>query len=162
MGFEDELAKLEAQHDAGELSDAEFSNARAELISRSDSSTETASGNRHVTEIESIDDQWRIERRQYEIPNDRGYTVPERFGSPLKCVMAGVVFALLWTGLGLLVHFPTKMIVGGCIGAVFPVLMMIAEGKKADRYNNAREIYHARREAAEARQRKLDSRRRNL
>src|SRR4051794_21535805 len=165
MSLADDLTKLEELRRTGALTDAEFAQAKAQLLAGgaapagdavAEKLGEQLAETRYQNELERIDREWQIEREKYMVPDRFGRRhVPTVGGGLTGAVVIGV-FGVFWTIMafsitsgapdegpfGLVkVFFPLF----GVVFTVFGVYMGIQAAGKAEAYNRAFAAYQARR-----------------
>jgi hypothetical protein len=104
MGIADELAKLEELRRSGALSESEFAQAKAAILSGSGSDasldqhmSEQLAEVRYQNELAQIDREWQIERERYLITNNYGLRTVPTAGLGIATALIGGVGGLLWT-----------------------------------------------------------------
>src|SRR5262245_9661928 len=106
MSLVDELAKLEELRRSGALSEAEFTKAKAALLSGAPAGSEHQLGEhladqlaevKHQNELAQIDREWQIERQQYMVQGRYGTTHVPTPGMGIGTAVVGGAFGLFWT-----------------------------------------------------------------
>jgi hypothetical protein len=106
MSLVGELAKLEELWRSGALSDAEFTKAKAALLSGTSAVSEQELGEhladqlvevKYQNELAQIDREWQIEREQYLIQGRHGMAHVPTAGMGIGAAIVGGVFGSVWT-----------------------------------------------------------------
>lgn len=102
MSLTDELQKLEQLRQNGTLTDDEFARAKSLLLTTPAPNVIPAvetqlSHLRHLSELERIDREWGIERRQYEVVGRHGRRYIPSTGESLATILIGGSLGALWT-----------------------------------------------------------------
>ena len=106
MGIADELQKLEQLRRSGTLTDAEFVQAKAVLLTNPPVPTNVQIGSiledqlaevRYHNELARIDREWEIQRRQFQMVGRYGRVYTPTFGLGLATAVGGGFFGAFWT-----------------------------------------------------------------
>ncbi len=106
MGITDELQKLVQLRTSGTLTDAEFAQAKAVLLSNPQASASTDESTflteqllvlRRQNELAQIDREWEIERRQFQMLGRYGRTFTPTIGMGIATAIVGGIFGIFWT-----------------------------------------------------------------
>lgn len=106
MSLVDELAKLEELRRRGALSESEFAQAKAALLSGAPGGSDQQLGQhladqlaevKYQNELAQIDRAWEMERQQYLIRGQHGTTHVPTAGMGIGTAIFGSVFGIFWT-----------------------------------------------------------------
>ncbi|WP_157606277.1 SHOCT domain-containing protein [Schlesneria paludicola] len=117
MSLTDELQKLEQLRQNGTLTEDEFTRAKSLLLATPAPTLEVnpaietqLSQLRHLSELERIDREWSIERRQYEVVGRYGRRYVPSTGESLATILLGGTLGTLWTAGAIVVTSATSSI----------------------------------------------------
>lgn len=165
MSVVDELAKLEQLRRSGALNEAEFTKAKAALLSGAPAGSEQHLGEhlanqlaevKHQNELAQIDREWEIERQKYLIWGRYGSAYVPTAGMGIGAAVVGGVFGLFWTIMAMSITsggpdfgaFSVAKVFFPLFGVVFTVAA-IGYGmyvySRAQKYQDAFAAYKARR-----------------
>jgi hypothetical protein len=160
MVISDEIRKLQDLHSSGALTDDEFTQAKARVLS-SERSVRESQGLplqehlQHVEfqqELERIDREWDIERRQYVVTGRYGGEhVPSEGSSMIGALVIGG-FGLAWTIGAASMGAPAIFPVFGVVFILLGVGNCISAFGKAGEYQQAYKLYQQRRQQLLAKQ----------
>ena len=173
MSIADELAKLEELRRRGVLSDSEFAQAKATLLSSPAPSPERQLGDHMAAQLEEvrfqnelarIDREWEIEREQYMVTDRYGRRQVPTTGGSTFVGFAVVGFGVIWTVAAFIMAnngsqflanhpmaspgeslFPWLFPCFGIMFVIAGVAMGITAHSKAQRYEQAYRAYQRRR-----------------
>jgi len=165
MGLADELEKLEELRRSGSLSEAEFTKAKALLLSGTPTGSDQQLGEhlseqlaevKYQNELAQIDREWEIEREQYLITDRYGGKHVPTTGMGLGAAIVGGAFGVFWTIMALAITgsapdigpFSVVKVIFPLFGVVFTVAAIglgISSYARGQKYQEAFEAYKARR-----------------
>lgn len=167
MSLADDLTKLEELRRTGALSDAEFVQAKAKLLSgdapaASDGVAENLAAQlaetRYQNELERIDREWQIEREKYMVAGRYGRRHVPTVGMGRFTALGGGIFGVFWTVMAFTITSGAPDFGPFAIARVFFPLFGIAftigaivygihHSGRAEAYNQAFAAYQRRRAA---------------
>lgn len=158
MSLEDDLNKLQEEHDLGMLTDEQYADAKARAIEAADAEGAV----RPLTGVDKVDREWRVERRQYEQQGNDGFRYLPTKGTVVLPVVFSVIFCVIWVKIALQNHSPLVFVLAAPVMELLMIPYFISTFKKANQYNDAKSTYAARREAETVEQDHEQARRRDL
>ena len=168
MSLADDLIKLEDLRRNGSLTEMEFAQAKATLLSGSpaepaqplaDHLADQLAEVRHQNELSQIDREWQIEREQYLIPDRYGRRHVPTAGFGIVGAVVGGVFGVFWTVMAFAITsggpdvgpFSIAKVFVPLFGVVFTVAAIgygLYAASKAQQYQTAFQAYQQRRARA--------------
>jgi len=150
MSIVDELKQLQDLHDHGTLTDEEFAEAKARIISGgpSDQQVQIASLQREqslANQLAELDRSWEIEREQYMMTGRYGRRYLPTTGGSVVGAIVIAVFGLFWMVMASQTGAPGIFPLFGVIFIVVGVGSALSGSGKAQQYREAESRYQSRR-----------------